>query len=290
MPLSALIDGQLLCAALLDDKQWFAVKGKEVLLQPCGHRGFGRVSPLGTRHFVHERDSGCEHSESAEHMHLKAVIVRAAAGCGWDAATEVRGEGFVADVLAVRDRQRVALEVQRSKQVLRDYRYRQDRYREQGIRCVWFAKSTPAGHRGDPGLPLFVVRDWETSPNAIVMGRARPVHDVVTALLTGQLRWQPSVMANRVTNEVMRLVCPVCGTRREVVVSRWRQGTCTMCGLPVLNQETNPGWWEHGRCCGYWGPALTVSRASQGQLSESLVDLGHWCLVAPPATTQRVSA
>jgi hypothetical protein len=188
----------------------------------------------------------------------------------------------------VRGSHQVALEVQRSKQVLREYQHRQHRYRQQGIRCVWFARFTPAGHRGDPGLPLFVVKDWEASPSAVVVGRVMPVPHVVSALLEGRLKWRESVATTRVTHEVLHLLCPACGTSRDVAVSRWRHGTC-QCGLPVVQQEPNPGWWQQGRCCGYWGPALTVSRTTRTKPDQSAVALGHWCLHAP-LEEQQVSA
>ena len=58
MPLSANVDGELLCAPLIPDDRWNALRGQRVVLQPCGHPGFPRVSGLGTRHFVHTRDDG----------------------------------------------------------------------------------------------------------------------------------------------------------------------------------------------------------------------------------------
>lgn len=288
MPLSALVNHELVCAPLLDEEQWLGLKGQEVQLQPCGHRGFGRVSHLGTQHFVHERDSGCEHSESAEHMHLKAVIARAAADCGWTAGTEVAGGGFVADVLASQGDRRVAFEVQRSKQVLREYHHRQQRYREQGIRCVWFARAVPAGYVAAADLPLFVVHDWQAEPRAVVVGRSLPVSEVVVSLLDGRVRWQRDVACDRQTSDVLRLLCPVCGTGREVVVSRWQHGTCA-CGLPATKQQPNANWWTNSRCCGYWGPALTLGRTTRSQAGGGLVELGHWC-VRDTGASDRISA
>ncbi len=288
MPLSALVDSELLCAPLLSEQRWASLKGKHVLLQPCGHPGFGRVSPLGTQHFVHERDSGCEHRESAEHLHLKAVVARAAAHAGWQAGTEVAGDGFVADVLATRGQRQVAFEVQRSRQVLREYQQRQQRYLQHGIRCVWLARSVPAGYVVNPQLPLFVVRDWQREPRAVVVGREWVIADVVAALLSGRFRWQESVATQRVTSDVLRLLCPACGTSREVVVARWRSGACH-CGLPVVRQQPNPGWCDRSRCCGYWGPALTLGRTSRSQFADEPVELGHWCVHALPAG-ERISA
>lgn len=288
MPLSALIDGELVCAPLLDEQRWQELKGREFSLQPCGHRGFGRVSPQGTQHFVHERDSGCEHSESSEHLHLKTVVAQAVAAAGWQAGTEVVGNGFIADVLATRGDQRVAFEVQRSKQVLRDYRHRQQRYRDEGIRCVWFARAAPAGYVVGPDLPLFVVDGWDGRPTAVLVGRTLPVAEVVGSLLDGRVRWTSEIACQRQTHDILRLLCPVCGQSREVVVSRWLHGTC-VCGLPVTRQQPNSAWWEKSKCCGYWGPALTLGRTSRSHPSTSRMELGHWCVREQPMD-QRVSA
>ena len=80
---------------LMDDGAWSRLRGRSILLQPCGHPA-PTVSRLGTRHFVHERDCGSHAPESQEHLHLKAVVARAVAQAGWSAATEVPGEGFIA--------------------------------------------------------------------------------------------------------------------------------------------------------------------------------------------------
>lgn len=246
------------------------------------------MSPLGTQHFVHERDSGCEHCESPEHLHLKAVIALAANACGWQAATEVPGEGFVADVMAVAEDRKVAFEVQRSKQILREYQQRQERYRRADVRSVWFAKSVPAGYVANQHLPLFVVSAWTGVPQVVVAGRVRTVTDMVGSLLAGQVGWRETVRVQQESSEIVRLMCPVCGTRRDVAVSRWQQGHCE-CRMPVLRQVPNPTWWEGGKCCGYWGPAIMVGRTSRSGAASGELDLGHWC-VQPPAEALRVSA
>ncbi len=193
MPLTATVDGEQICAPLLDDRQWAALRGMSVVLQPCGHRGFTRVSSLGTRHFVHERDCDCHHGESAEHLHVKSLVARAVADCGWIAETEVPGPGFVADVLARRAEARVVFEVQRSRQVLHEYERRQATYATQGLRCVWLAGRIPAGHQAGAHLPLFLLSDWLQEPTVVVAGSRLPLRRLVSALLAGTCRWRESV-------------------------------------------------------------------------------------------------
>lgn len=278
MPLSAVVDGELVCAPLLDTPSWELMRGTPVTLT-CGHPGFARTSPLGTQHFVHTRDSGCGHAESAEHLYLKAIIARAVRDAGWSACTEAPGPGYVADVLAARGTARVAFEVQRSRQVLREYERRQARYADAGIRCVWLVKDVPAGHRAGPELPVFVVARWEGVPDTVVSGRRIRVTELVPALLSGTCRWRTSVRSSRVIDESMRLVCPMCGRRRDVTTARWLAGECA-CGLPVLRLGHGSLLPERDKCCGYWGEGLAVRRSVEGRPRRVDVDCGHWCLSA----------
>lgn len=279
MPLSAVVGGRMVIGPLLDDAQWSRLKGAQVTLAPCGHKGFPRVSRLGTRHFVHERDCGTHRPESAEHLHVKAVVAGIAATCGWQVATEAPGPGFVADVLARRGGSQIAFEVQWSRQVLQEYRRRQETYREAGVRAVWLVRSIPTGHRAGPDLPLFLLEDWmEQTARCVVSGRRAPLGTVVRGLLGGRCRWRDTVPGGGCTVELLELLCPVCGTRRVVEEAVWASGRCT-CGLPVLSPRV-PGFVEPTRCCGYWGPSLILGRRSRQRSSADDVQAGHWCLSA----------
>lgn len=267
----------MVCAPLLTDQQWAGIRDRRIALQPCGHPGFPRVSAAGTRHFVHVRDSGCTHRESSEHLHLKALIAGAVSAAGWAAATEVAGEGYIADVLAEGPGGRVALEVQRSSQVLREYERRQAVYNREGVRCVWFVARVPHGHRAGPGLPIFLVRDWMSRPRCAVAGRDVPLPTLVAALLQGHCRWRESVSGRQSTVETLRQVCPVCASERRVEVARWLQGACA-CGLPVMHASGGVTWTDGQRCCGHWGPMLTLGATIAHKPADAALPAGHWCL------------
>lgn len=286
MPLSATVDEELVCAPLLDDDAWSRLRGRTIVLQPCGHPGFPRVSPLGTRHFVHTRDSACATHESPEHLHLKAVVARAAAQAGWQADTEVPGNGFVADVLTRGRSGQVAFEVQRSSQVLREYERRQAGYEAASIRCVWLVARIPTGHRAGAGLPLFLVNGWQGHPRCVVSGRSVAVPAFVQALLAGRCRWRGSVPGRAVTVETLRQMCPVCATEREAEVARWSRGAC-VCGLPVLHSTGGIGWPQSRACCGHWGPMLTLAAAVRTEPSDREVPAGHWCVSSSESRRSR---
>ena len=278
MPLSATVDDELVCGPLMDEGAWSRLRGRSILLQPCGHPAFPRVSRLGTRHFVHERSCGSHAPESQEHLHVKAVVARAAAQAGWSAATEVPGEGFVADVMAERDGARVAFEVQKSRQVLREYERRQATYAAAGVRAVWLVAKVPPGYQAAEHLPLFTVTDWLADPRVVVTGRTIAVNRLVGQLLAGSCRWRDVVPSAGAVVETVRLLCPMCGDLREVGVSRWLRGMCE-CGLPVVRQMRSADE-DHRTCCGYWGPAIALGRRTGGRTAGGPIAAGHWCLSA----------
>ena len=127
MPLRALIDNRDIVAPLLSDDEWeklkLAVKQKksQVILPCCQNNGFLRVSKLGTKHFVHRTKQNCNwKSESMEHIKAKSEIVLACKDSGYEALSEVSGEDWRADVLAIKNDIKIAFEVQLSAQTLEE--------------------------------------------------------------------------------------------------------------------------------------------------------------------------
>ena len=124
-----------------------------------------------------------------EHLRLKALVAQAAAAADWTVAVEHVAQGWVADVLASSAQMRVAFEVQWSRQSLADYERRQARYADDGVRGVWLVRAPPALYLPNPGLPLFVVREWQRAPAVVMSGRAFPVDQAVRLLLAGRCVW-----------------------------------------------------------------------------------------------------
>jgi competence protein CoiA len=196
MPLRALLSGRDVVAPLLDDADWASlradVKAKRLVLDLpcCDASAFPRVSKLGTRHFVHRRGAGCPGSgETFQHLWLKAEILAACEQAGWPAKPEVAAEGWRADVLASRERKRIAFEVQWSRQDDPTIRFRQERYAADGIRACWL-------YRGDPPappsreLPVFrLVPDDEQVAVVALGGGSYGVREFVGLLLGGHVRF-----------------------------------------------------------------------------------------------------
>lgn len=163
MPLSAYINGERQIAPLLDSSEWEAIRATRpaIELGCCRSRGFMRVSKLGTQHFVHARrsDACTSAPESAEHLLLKSIILVAVRNAGWDGDVEVCSQegGWRADVMASKDRLRVAFEVQLSTIPFFELAARQQAYSDSGVRGCWFygygALNPPAPTKTD--MPVF---------------------------------------------------------------------------------------------------------------------------------------
>ncbi|KAA0680352.1 competence protein CoiA family protein [Roseomonas genomospecies 6] len=103
----------------------------------------------GTRFFRHHLGEDCgSEGESVEHQAAKAEAAIAAAEAGW--TVQVEGQGFApsgeewrADVLCERGEERVAVEIQMSRQSLDEYARRQALYAASGVRGMWLV-----GHAG----------------------------------------------------------------------------------------------------------------------------------------------
>jgi hypothetical protein len=202
MPLRALIDGRDLVAPLLDDSEWDSlrseVKRKSVSLSLpcCDATAFPRVSKLGTRHFFHQRAHGCSGAgETFQHLWAKTEIVRACADAGWDAQTEVAGNGWRADVLATPGSARVAFEVQWSPQDEQTCRLRQQRYEADGIRGCWLYRGdTPSPAERE--LPIFrLVSEKETVAQVELGGQHHGVREFASLLLGGKVRYSATARA-----------------------------------------------------------------------------------------------
>jgi len=197
MPLLALADGQRTVSSLLSDEEWGdlqkAVRAKSVTVTlPCGQPGHPKTRH-GTRFFTHNPGAGheCESAaETAQHLRAKDIIVKAAVAAGWHAEPEVRGDGWVADVLAHNDKgHKVAFEVQWSAQGDADFARRQERYAAAGVRCAWFVRhehSVPAVPSRE--LPIFLLAQEGDNMTGRLGDESGSLADAVTALLQGRVK------------------------------------------------------------------------------------------------------
>lgn len=181
----------------------------------CGAPLVIRTAPGKAPHFVHKVvPRGCDgdRRESGEHQRLKELIANSAEKSdGWDVETEAvhrdsqtRQVLWRADVLASRPRAHVAFEIQLSNADYEVMRSRQRRYRECGVRGLWFVR-TRKGFPVSRELPVFVVEsgpggDWVDLTTAwdrpficalTAEAERMELAEFVRSALDGHLRWAP---------------------------------------------------------------------------------------------------
>ncbi len=207
MPLSAYINGERQIASLLSPLEWETLRAKRpsIELGCCRSQGFMRVSKLGTQHFVHARRSDfCMSApESAQHLLLKSVVLRAVREAGWNGDVEVCGPSgsWRADVMAHKGSLQVAFEIQLSTIPFAELAARQLKYANSDVRGCWFygrgaLKPPPPAKTDIPLFPLdfseknpFAALNRGLPPDQVRIGsRLMPLHQAVSALLNRQFR------------------------------------------------------------------------------------------------------
>jgi hypothetical protein len=213
MPLRAEWKGENVCAFDFTPREFeeFREKVKEAdatLEMPCcGTRACLRVSPRSLPHFYHYRRGDCERGvgESAEHLVLKQKIAEACRDAGYEVATEVGGDGFVADVMVELPGEtewRVAFEVQLSWQSSAETLGRQKRRREAKVRTCWLSSQSlvvPSNGGRVPGFELAFEEDDDEIVEDVKVGLGLqgrvdwgevPLRQFVADVLEGQLTWK----------------------------------------------------------------------------------------------------
>jgi len=256
MPLKALLDGQPILAPLLGDTAWAALyfQRYRLVLPCCPDRAVQMRGGAGTtriQHFSHAPAPTCQfRAETMAHLRAKVAIARACAEAGWSVDIEHAEDDWRADILADRGSQRVAFEVQWSRQTLAETAARQARYRAAGVRGCWFFRYPPHEVRRPGGdttlearqdLPLFGLTTDRTRDGYRVQvgGHAHPLGQVVGALLGGRIAFRShrTALGQHVVDIAFHdKVCPSCGAPCRVyrVAARADAVPRAMCGARVL--------------------------------------------------------
>ena len=116
-----------------------------MIMPCCPGAAVPKVSANGYPFFAHASGACSSSEESQWHQAAKIVVRTALEDLGCSASIEAPGKGaggrWQADVWAERGEVRLAVEIQRSYQGLDQYRERQQRYRDAGVRALWLLRS-----------------------------------------------------------------------------------------------------------------------------------------------------
>lgn len=140
-------------------KNWIALKENKASafkMTCCGNQAILKTSKLGTQFFAHKakpKDQNCSTGgETVEHMHIKYLVSKKLFECGWKVEVEKRGESskgeiWIADIYAEKDKAKIAIEVQWSRQSFIETKRRQQVYKDSGVRGAWLLRSGSAKDR-----------------------------------------------------------------------------------------------------------------------------------------------
>lgn len=116
----------------------------------CSNHAILKTSKLGTQFFAHKvkpKNLDCfTGGETAEHIYLKYLVSKKLFECGWSVEVEKRGmsskgDVWIADIYAEKDKFKVAIEVQWSRQSFIEIKHRQQVYKDSGVRGAWLLRS-----------------------------------------------------------------------------------------------------------------------------------------------------
>lgn len=190
----------------------------DLLMPCCPSPAIPKISPNGHQFFAHASGACSSSEESQWHQAAKLLVRANLEQLGCIASLEEPGSGdsgrWQADVWGERGSFKLAVEIQRSYQTLRDYRQRQERYRAAGIQSLWLlsgerystlcrsmgkerlrsefgGKLPPCGHFS-PCLADIPVARLELDPDPAVSGAgffSATVPELLEAVLTARFRW-----------------------------------------------------------------------------------------------------
>ncbi len=295
MPLRAQLDGRSINAALLSEAEWQTLKTSPLLRMPCCDAfAYRRTSHLGTRHFAHSSRNNCgAEGEREEHLAAKAEIVRVCHDLGWSADSEVAGGQWRADVLAARDRHRVAFEVQWSNQTLEITRERQAAYGTE-VKCCWLFRKIPLS-KGEPvierNLPMFSLQLGDSGFQVTVGHNIMALRDFVTARLFRRIRFCDQRHYNECDLQVLarETACWHCGATYDVFcIRRVSRSNCgaEMAVLDPCDVETGRGdpYGARRNCqlaTKHFASDLKRLRVSLGWRFSGTVERSYWSFGCP---------
>jgi Competence protein CoiA-like family len=220
--------GQSIQSFDLPEAEWLALRlenrrSRQLRMPCCDASVVMKTSTRGLNFFSHKSRGPCQSAPETEaHLALKTLAAQAARRAGWTCETEVSGsspsgETWAADVLACKGQAKIAIEIQWSGQTNEESRYRLERYRQSGVRCLWLFR-----RRGFPVSEDFpaacIGGDIATGFEAHLDKQTMPLDEFLDAVLARRLRYGIPVGAKAVVRIQSGVIgCWKCGVVTRIV-------------------------------------------------------------------------
>jgi hypothetical protein len=249
MALKALVNGKMVHADDLSEDQFRAIQVKkpQVIMFCCQTRGYMRVREE-YQEFVHYRrtEQCLGRPDSPVHDLLKIAVRNAARSAGWEADYEVPDprpeQKWIADVLAQKEKTRVAIEIQISPITEAELTRRQQIYADSKVRSCWFVKQRAAWKyvvTPDKKVPIFQLTEEKDAelgaPRYFVSispQHKMPIKQATAALLNSEFRWCAS-RRTRLQDSLVILRVRECIHCREPFGMYTIKTTRSSCGMPL---------------------------------------------------------
>src|SRR5262245_43880762 len=209
MPLRCLgPDGQSIQSFDLPEAEWLALRlenrrSRQLRMPCCDAFVVMKTSTRGLKFFSHKSRGPCQSAPETEaHLALKTLAAQAARRAGWTCSTEAMGllpsgEKWTADVLAYKGQHKVAIEIQWSAQTNKESLYRQERYRQSGVRCLWLFRRRAFPDSKD--FPAACISgDITTGFKAHLDGQVMPLDEFLDAVFAKRFRYEIPVGAKAI--------------------------------------------------------------------------------------------
>lgn len=224
MPFRAIISGKSILAFALSPHEWRSLQSQLRdnrslgQLPCCDAPAIAKTSKLGTQFFAHYAKRDCDASHETEaHRGAKRAVYDGCIDAGWNALMEdVSPDGaWRADVLARRQRTKVAFEIQWSRQSAQRTLERHRGFARHDVRCCWLFRHLPfaKANREVPAFKLIESSDG-SSPSVTLGSGTRSLREFARMMLEGRVKFRArvSVHLEDVHCRIRRDRCPGCKT------------------------------------------------------------------------------
>jgi hypothetical protein len=220
--------GQSIQSFDLSEAEWSALqienrRFRQLKMLCCDASVIMKTSILGLKFFAHKSRGSCQSGPETEvHLALKMLAAQAARRAGWTCSTEASGsspsgETWTADVLAYKGEAKVAIEIQWSPQTKEEGLYRQERYRQSGVRCLWLFRRS--GFPVSEDFPAALISgDISTGFTAHLGRHVMPLDDFLGAVFAKRFRFGIPLGAKAIVRiQSGELPCWKCGVFTRIV-------------------------------------------------------------------------